>query len=71
MGTNSTSYRFEVDAYKDATTRYYYFTKNRVMTSLKNHTEFRKKLLTFTKGNALTPVKYYRNTAANRNSILK
>ena len=49
----------------------YYSPKTKKWTSLKNHTEFRKKLLTFTKGKALTPVRYYRNTAANRNSILK
>jgi len=71
MGTNSTSHRFEVDAYEDAATRYYYFTKNRVMTSLANRTMFKSKLETFTKGKALTPVKYYRNTAANRKNILK
>ena len=49
----------------------YYSPKTKKWTRLNNHTEFRKKLLTFTKGKAQTPVKYYRNTAASRNSILK
>ena len=74
MGTAGVTKRLEASYFKDTGERgYYYYTKNNLVqpVSLKNHTEFRNKLLAFTKGKALTPVKYYRNTAANRNSILK
>ena len=50
---------------------YYYYAKNGKSISLKNHTELRNKLMTFTKGKALTPVKYYANNAANRKNVLR
>ena len=52
-------------------TIYTYIAKNGKSVSLRNHTEFKNKLLAFTKGKDLTSVKFYRNTAANRKNILK
>ena len=61
----------EIYTFKNGAKEYYYIDKNGKSVTLRNHTEFRNKLLAFTKGKALTPVKFYMNTAANRKNILK
>ena len=74
MGSAGVTRRLETITFKESGKKsYYYYSKNNSIRpgSLKNHTEFRNKLLAFTKGKALTPVKYYKNTAANRKNVLK
>ena len=74
MGSAGVTRRLEPITFKESGKKsYYYYSKNNSIRpgSLKNHTEFRNKLLAFTKGKALTPVKYYKNTAANRKNVLK
>ena len=74
MGTAGVTRRFENSFFKDTGEKYYdYYSKNNNVrpVRLKNHTEFKNKLLTFTKGKALTPVRFYKDTAANRKNVLK
>jgi len=70
MGTTGVTIRLSILT-SVTPTIYCYIAKNGDLVSLRNHTEFKNKLLTFTKGKALTPVKFSKNTAANRKNILK
>lgn len=70
MGASGVTERFSILT-SVTPKEYYYYAKNGKSTPLKNHTELRNKLMTFTKGKALTPVKFYGNNAANRKNILK
>ena len=70
MGTSGVTERFSILT-SVTPKEYYYNAKNGKSIPLKNHTELKNKLMTFTKGKALTPVKYYANNAANRKNILK
>lgn len=71
MGTAGVSERFEVYTFKRGLKDYIYRTRDNKTVNLRNQTEFRKKILTFTKGKPLTLVKFYKDTAANRKNILK
>ena len=71
MGAAGVKERFEIYTWKSGAKEIFYYDRNGKSVTLRNHTEFRNKLLTFTKGKALTVYKFYRNTAANRKNILK
>ena len=71
MGAAGVKERFEIYTWKSGAKEMFYYDRNGKSVTLRNHTEFRNKLLTFTKGKALTVYKFYRNTAANRKNILK
>ena len=74
MGSSgSVTQRFEILEHdvKGVKSYDYYSPQTKKWTRLKNRTDFKNKLLTFTRGKALTPVRYYGNTATNRKNILK
>ena len=71
MGADGVKERFEIYTWSDGTKDRTYYDRNGKNIHLRNHTEFKNKLLTFTKGKTLTVYKFYRNTAANRKNILK